>query len=102
MSNEPAMTIEQVALRLNVSRFAVWSLIVQRRLKAFTISNSKTRKHYRVLVEWLEEYIQSATLPDAKKLDPVAKPQGLSRKKKICKKLPKPKPLRSKIGSVSD
>jgi excisionase family DNA binding protein len=90
MSNiEPALTIEQVALRLNVSRFAVWSLIVRRQLRAFTISNAKTRKHYRILAEWLDEYIQSATLSDAMKFEPVAKQSGLSSKKKICKKLPK-------------
>ena len=86
---EPALTIEQVALRLNVSKYAVWSLIIERRLRAFTISDAKIRKHYRIMREWLDEYIMSATLPDAKKLDPVAKQPGLSSKKKICKKLPK-------------
>jgi len=61
------LTIEEAARKLNVSKATVKRAILRGHLKAADLTERSTggkhRPNYRILVEWIHEYVQSRLTP---------------------------------------
>lgn len=77
------LTIQEVAAQLGCKRDHVRSLILSGRLRAYDIGATKKRASYRIIPEWLDEFI-AASIVSAPERPPivarrvtVAKPKHL-------------------------